>query len=356
MAKKALQQKAPVSQETIQQCLAWSIAQGDMVNFRFLFYPNSPLREDSSEDITSEKYSYLHPQNTQEAAYQEALKQVGQPAMTNHVQQQLATKGPAQYPWQLVLTLADNAVRLAKYAVAAQAYELLRIRRRVQEIFLEEAEALFDKKDIDGAVSGYTIAAALEYDYAAFPEPLPATPKYQSRALLLHAEYPKNPEQCVALQPVEQHIQTMLSYLLGQPQMAERLAKRSLEERLEFVEKWIRRSDPQWDTFADRYRQACAKAEAFADRLAHQDEKRSQLETEVEEQQQSEEPRDISITLLGREIPEGEWWQYLKELAYQHPAATLFVGRQAVSRDLEIIMPRYRADHPLISRLCLKTQ
>ena len=59
----------------------------------------------------------------------------------------------------------------------------------------------------------------------------------------------------------------------------------------------------------------------------------SALALEIREQQ-SKDPRLISAHLLGRKIENGEWWQYMKELAYEHPAAILFVARQVVgSRD-----------------------
>ena len=51
-----------------------------------------------------------------------------------------------------------------------------------------------------------------------------------------------------------------------------------------------------------------------------------------------------------------EWWQYLKDMAYAHPASALFVARQAVSHDTEIIMPRYRADSQLARRLGLAAE
>ena len=71
MAKTATASKAPVSQEIIDACLARTVAEGDIVNFRFLFISYSPLRADSSEDIEASKYTYLRPANTDSAAYRE---------------------------------------------------------------------------------------------------------------------------------------------------------------------------------------------------------------------------------------------------------------------------------------------
>ena len=58
--------------------------------------------------------------------------------------------------------------------------------------------------------------------------------------------------------------------------------------------------------------------------------------------------------LLGREIENGEWWQYLKELGYEHPAGVLFIARQVVG-DTEILMPRLLADSRVPRALGLAT-
>ena len=72
---------------------------------------------------------------------------------------------------------------------------------------------------------------------------------------------------------------------------------------------------------------------------------------EIDEQMTTD-PSAISALLLGRAIPGGAWWQYMKELAYEHPAAVLFVSRQAIG-ETEIVMPRYRADSTAVRRLGL---
>ena len=53
--------KAAVTDNDILRALAFAIATGDIVNFRFLFLPYSPLRDDSTEDLHTDKYSYLLP-------------------------------------------------------------------------------------------------------------------------------------------------------------------------------------------------------------------------------------------------------------------------------------------------------
>ena len=355
MARKTEATKAPVAQQTIDHCLAKAVAEGDIVNLRFLFVSYSPLRADSTEDIDTEKYAYLNPEDTSSAGFSEALGVVQQPALQEHVRAQLDKQGPAQLPADLVLSLADNAVRLGKYKAAAQAYELLRIRGRMQKTFLDQADEALDKGDVKTAVRGYRIAVGLDYDYAAFPEPMPAPQNYQSKAQILHAEYPRRPEDAVALQVPEKHVNVALGYLLLNAEIAGRLESRSLDERLAFVVELVKQIDPDWDAFVGQYHDACRLVEKIGARLQQQANEVEQggLAEEIEAQTQDEDPAEIPQRLLGRELPEGAWWDYVKELAFAHPAAPLFVVRQFVTKDLEIIMPRYVKESPLIQALGL---
>lgn len=351
MAKKQ-QQKKPPTQQDIDKCLASAIAEGDIVNFRFLFLPFSPLRAETTEDLHTEKYRYLLPPDESHPRFREALQFVAQDNLRAFVRAQLDKNGPPQLPSEMLVLLADNAVRLEKFTAAAQAYELLRIRRRMQEEFYRQADAALDQQDIRRAVQGYVAATGLEFDYGAFPEPMPAVPHYQTRALMLHAEYPLRPEDSVPLQAPEVQVNTALNYLLLHADAAGRLETRPLEVRLEFLAALVQKLDPRWPQFQARYREACELVKEQGERLqqaANQAEGAGNaLEREIADQQTRQDPRQISARLLGREIPEGDWWQYLKELAYEHPAAILFVSRQVVSKDVEIIMPRYRKDSPLV--------
>jgi hypothetical protein len=345
--------KAPVEQHTVDECLAKAIAEGDIVNFRFLFVSYSPLRDDSTEDITTPKYAYLTRGDTGGKLYDEALQAVQGAHVKEHVQVQLKKNGPAQLPASLVTLLGDNAVRLGRFKAAAQAYELLRIRGRMQKSYLDQADASLDQGDVKTAVHGYQIAMGLDYDYAAFPEPMPAPPNYQSRAQMLHAEYPRQPEDAVALQAPEDHINIALGYLLLNPEFSGRLESRPFEQRLAFAVELIHAIDPKWDTFVARYKDACRLVEKIGTRLQQQGEAlgRGGLAEEIEAQQQENDPAEIPEILLGRALNGGEWWQYVKELAYEHPAAVLFVVRQFVNKDLEIIMPRYVKESPLVQSL-----
>ncbi len=355
MAKKKEAEKAPVTPDIINKCLAKAVAEGDIVNLRFLFISYSPLRSYSSEDITADKYAYLVPESTQGDHFSEALEQVKHPEVQEHVKHELDKKGPPQLPAPLVTLLADNAVRLGKYKAAAQAYELLRIRSRMQEAYLEAADAALTANDIATAVRGYRIAVGLDYDYAAFPEPMPTSPNYQSRAQLLHADYPRRPEDAVALQAPESHVSIALGYLLLNPQIAARLEEQPLPLRLSFLAELVRQLDPQWEAFVARYAEACKLVATIGARLERQANRAEQvaLADEIKALQAEDDPADIPKVLLGRAIPDGEWWQYIKELAYEHPAAALFVVRQFVTKDLEIVMPRYVKGSPVITALGL---
>jgi hypothetical protein len=205
-------------------------------------------------------------------------------------------------------------------------------------------------------VGAYHIATGLAYDYAAFPEPLPAAPNYQTRALMLHARYPQRPEDGLALLPPDAHLREALNYLLLDPEAAGRIQSRPLAAQVDFLDAWVRKQDPEWNQFAGRYREACRLVREIGARLqrqANRSEGVDAIEDELEAQRERHNPREVPATLLGREIEDGEWWQYLKELAYLHPASILFLSRQFVSRDLEILMPRIHADNPLVARLGL---
>ena len=185
---------------------------------------------------------------------------------------------------------------------------------------------------------------------------MPAAPNYQSRAQILHAEYPRRPEDAVALQPPERHVAIALGYLLLNAQIAARLEDRPLDVRLAFLAELVNQLDPEWDAFAERYKEAGRLVAAIGARLQKEASQRGQaagLAEEIKALQQEEDPADIPRLLLGRDILDGEWWQYVKELAYEHPASVLFVVRQFVNKDLEIIMPRYASNSPVIEALGL---
>lgn len=353
MANKDFEVKGPVEYATIAQALAKAVYEGDIVNFRLLFAPFSPARQSSTESFDTPKYAYLLPDEamTGEPRYREALDKVNQPELREFVEAELEANRPAQLPAGLLLMLADNAVRHGKFTSASQAYEMLRIRGRMQQMFLDHANAALDRGDVPTAVRGYVIYTGLAYDYAAFPEPLPAIPDYQTRALVLHADYPESPEASIGMLETGSLLQKAFEYLLTS-EAAGALSERPENVRLDFLAELVRQSDPHWDEFLQRYKEASELAARFGERLSASGGDLS-LAEEIE-RELGEDPRQIPATFLGRSIEGGEWWQYLKELAYEHPAAALFVARQAVG-DVEILAPRYKPDSPVARALGVET-
>ncbi len=343
-----------VSSETIAHAIAKAVLEGDIVNFRLLFLPFSPARTSSTERFDVPKYRYLLPSREMAASaeFQRALHKVTEAETWRHIENELRALRPAQLPWQLLLELGDNAVRHGKYTSAAQAYESLRVRGRMQEEFLRQADDALDAGDIPRAAHGYLVATGLAYNYAAFPEPLPAVPDFQTRALMIHGEYPITPDQCFAAQDTEPFVRGGLAYLLADNAIAARLDKRPIEVRIAMLQEINRRRDPDWDVFARRYREACAMATALGKRLEQASRSRPiTLEEEIAAQL-GEDPKQIPAHLLGRVIENGAWWQYLKELAYEHPAGVLFLARQVVGSD-EILIPRFRAESSALKALGL---
>jgi hypothetical protein len=349
-------QEKPVNEELAALALAKAVYDGDMVNFRLLFTPFSPIRVDSSERLEDEKYAYLRPDEETAGSHEfrEVLNLVRGGAMWGHIQRELSANRPARLPWELVLRLGDSAVLLGKYTSASQAYELLRVRRRMQDEFFAQADKAFDEGNLKRAVRGYVIATGLDYDYAAFPEPLPLVPDFQRRALMLHGVYPERVEDCLPLQERDAFLRTALTYLLLDANAATRLESRPIERRLQFLAELVRQRDPEWREFVHRYREACGMMRDFEKRIERakaESGSRNSLAEQIEEAL-GHDPRAIPACLLGRSIENGEWWQYLKELAYRHPASILFVSRQLVG-ETEIIVPRYRGDSPVPRELGL---
>lgn len=357
MARKSTASEKTVDFDFVTAALAKAVADGDFVNLRLLFAPFSPARAYSSEHFDEPKYHYLLPEEDEEEspAFTESRFLVRQPLIMAHVKTELEAKRAAQLPGELVLAMADNAVRLGKYGSAAQAYEMLRIRERMQEVFLEKADEALGRGEVKAAVRGYVIASGLEYDYAAFPEPLPATLDFQTRSLLLHAEYPAEPDAAIGMQETDVLLQRALGYLLGSTEIAARLEVVPVDTRLKFLAELVRQRDPEWNTFVERYREAVRLVEDLREHFRGLQERRANLAEEIGEQQLPHDPERIPSVLLGREIEGGEWWQYLKDLASEHPAAALFVARQVVG-DHEIIVPRCRFDSPVAEALRLPPQ
>ncbi len=337
-----------VDMDLVAQALATAICDGDLVNFQALFAAYSPARQTSMEELEADKYTYLLPDDAQrsKAEFAAALDAVREETTWSHVQTELEANRPAQLHSGLLMMLADNAVREGKYSVAAQAYELLRIRHKMMDEFLRQADAALEAGDVSRGVRGYLVAVGLSYDYAAFPEPLPAVANYQAKALMLHGVYPTRPEDCIALQEAETHVSTALHFLLPDEAISARLREYPLDVRLKFLNTLVLHLDSEWDAFTVRYAEACELTRSFGERLKRTAEPHSEtLEEEIEEQQ-GPDPREIMVVLLGREIENGEWWQYLKELGYEHPAGVLFIARQVVG-DTEILLPRMLADSPV---------
>ena len=253
--------------------------------------------------------------------------------------------------------LADNAVLLGKYTAASQAYELLRIRRRMQEMLLDKADNLLRENKIEAGVQGYVFANGLDYDYAAFPEPLPAVPNFQERALRLHGVYQHGSKNLLALQEDGVILTAALNYLLANPELSQRVNDLPDENKMKFVVLLVRYMDETWDVFAERYRQAAqivAHHKALIDKInTYSPEALDLLFEQLLDSEQMAELKEVPSILLGNAEVDGEWWQCIKTLSYHHPAAALFVSRQRLSSKEEVIIPTYNPGSVLARKLNL---
>ncbi|HNZ49469.1 MAG TPA: hypothetical protein PLQ42_10590 [Candidatus Hydrogenedentes bacterium] len=325
----------------LDRCLAAAIACGDIVNLRFLFLPASPFRRDSSEDISMSKYAYLLAEEESDAL-EAALRLVQQAEISRQVREQLEKKGPPQLPWELLQALADNALRLGKYTAASQAYELLRTRRRMQEIFLDQADAALDRGAYAEGARGYKIAAGLQYDYAAFPEALPAVLNYQEKAVTLHGKYPVVLEG-ETLSDDRALCRSSLLFLLQGADFIQRLENRDDESLIQFTAEMIRCLDPAWDRFVPAFQEACRLISPFAELFSrinsYTQEALEVLLEEIFSDEEKETLRGIS-QFFAPGIAEGSAWQLvMRTLAYYHPGAVSFVRRQRLSASEEILIP-----------------
>ncbi|NLN92644.1 MAG: hypothetical protein GX130_04940 [Candidatus Hydrogenedens sp.] len=338
----------------LDRCLAAAIATGDIVNLRFLFMPASPFRPDSSEDISQSKYAYLLPKE-EKGEMDEALQLVRQPEISRLVRAQLAKKGPPQLPWELLQSLADQALKCGKYTAASQAYELLRTRRRMQEIFLDQADAALDGAAFYEAAQGYTIASGLQYDYAAFPEALPAVLNYQEKALSLHRAYPPTTEESETDDSAL--CRSILQFLMQGAEFLQRLEGRDGEVLVQFTAQVIRCLDPQWEHFVSAFHESLAIIKAYETLFtrinSYTQEALEVLMEEIFTDEQKEELRRIA-PLFAPGAPEGEeWWLTMRTLAYHHPGSVLFVRRQRLSATEEILIPECPRDSQLARLLNL---
>ena len=124
--------------------------------------------------------------------------------------------------------------------------------------------------------------------------------------------------------------------------------------RTAFLKELVLQSDARWDEFRDRFLKASKRAREFGEQLTAALEGQADDQTLEDEvaQQLGGDPREIPETMLGRAIPDGEWWQYLKDLAYEHPASALFVSRLRLG-PVEILTPRVNGSFPIVQELGL---
>ena len=343
--------------DDIAGAIAKAIVDGDIVNFRQIFAGLSPARPDTVESLSDDKYSYLLPSSTerQHPEFQNALRAVQAPEMAKHIEGELTAKRPPRLPSELLMLLGDHAVAKGKYTSAAQAYELLRIRPSIQTRFLEAGRTALGEADAVRAVTAYLIGIGLDYDYAAFPEPMPLVLDFPRRALVLHAEAPRRPEDIIPFRDPEAFLRLGIEYLLGKSDQADEICEAPLATRVAVFAELVRRRDSDWDAFAKRFDEAATLEKEWNDRLREKMAGGQDLRMYSQDlaEQLGDDPRRVPEILLGRTIPNGEWWQYLKELAYEHPPAALFLSRRLLGR-VEIIAPRLRLDNPVLAPLGLE--
>ena len=105
MAKRRANTTKSIDPETVADAIAKSVADGDIVNFRLLFASFSPARQDSPEQFTDAKYTYLLPSDDEreEGPFKAARAAAGESQIRILIERELAANRPAQLPADLVL-------------------------------------------------------------------------------------------------------------------------------------------------------------------------------------------------------------------------------------------------------------
>ncbi|MGC8846486.1 MAG: hypothetical protein ACP5QY_11625, partial [Candidatus Hydrogenedens sp.] len=206
------------------------------------------------------------------------------------------------------------------------------------------------------AVRAYRIASALEYDYSAFPEPLPAVPRYHDQALILHAEYKNKWSECIGNMPMESFLRVGFNYLFLLPEHAGKITTKPIEIQIPFLIELVRQIDTKWEEFIQNIKEVIPLMEELYQEIKIRIGRIADghlWEDEWDEGLNTEKYLEIPERLLGRTLNQKDWWAYLRELCYEHPPSALFIARQMIGKEQEIIIPRYDSDNPIIQQLGL---
>jgi hypothetical protein len=226
-------------------------------------------------------------------------------------------------PAAMLEETAKRAVKLGKFAFAEDAYKLLGIKKEIVALYAQAGEQfLRDGKATRGAMAFFA-AASIDQ---------PVGPHFQYIGPQLHAKCLAQPDNCVTTLPIEEIIDKALHVLVAGESLSERLlASARPDDKKEILAALAMCRDMDLPGLVKNLQAAASELSGV-------------------DNGQPDDYAAVGKTLLGRETGSGEAWQYLRELCYEHPIASVCVCLQMV-KDTPVIVPVIRDGKPLIELL-----
>lgn len=215
---------------------------------------------------------------------------------------------------------ARRAVRLGKYTYAEDAYRLLGIKKEIVALYAQAGEQFLRDDNPKNAAMSFFVAASIDQ---------PMGPHFQYLGPRLHARCLDRPDACVTTLPIDELVDKGIGFLLSNDSLSERLLSAATPEQKPRVLATLAACrDMDLPGLVANLRAAASELSGIDDGA----------------------PADyasIGPTLLGRETASGEAWQYLHDLCFEHPLASLCVCVKLVM-DTPTLVPIIRDGKPLV--------
>jgi hypothetical protein len=226
-------------------------------------------------------------------------------------------------PALLLEETAKEAVARSKFAYAEEAYKLLGIKNEMVALYAQAGEQFLREDKPKHAAVAFFVAASIDQ---------PVGPHYQYLGPELHSRCAIEPKKCVTEMPIDAIIEQGIRFLLANDALAQQLMTRA--------------APGQWPRILAALA-ACRDID-ISEAIKNLRESVSAL-LKIE----NGKPDDYSAIgpiLLGRPTNSDQCWQYLKELCFEHPIASLCVCIRPV-RNTFVLVPAIREGKSLIDLL-----
>ncbi|MBI5115183.1 hypothetical protein HZA56_01805 [Candidatus Poribacteria bacterium] len=297
--------------------IANAIATGNTYAFHDLFSclkESSGASENETLRLLTEKLAYMAPDETtlESPKFKAALE----------LTEKHGTKDNS-LPALLLEETAKEAVARGKFAYAEDAYKLLGIKNEMVALYAQAGEQFLREDKPKQAATAFFVAASIDQSVG---------PHYQYLGPELHSRCAIEPKKCVTEMPIEAITEQGIRFLLAHDTLAQQLMMRAAPGQRPRI----------LATLA-----ACRDID-ISETIKNLHESVSAL-LKIE----NGKPDDYSAIgpiLLGRPTSSGQSWQYLKELCFEHPIASLCVCMRPV-RNTFVLVPAIREGKSLIDLL-----